>query len=228
MTNKNIYSSLGGLDPELIMKASPAEKGQSASRRGMRQKNKNGWITWSSLAACFCLIVTLGAIGIFTKDNPNTPQTDLPGYTVIEKYFLEGDVCIGEGATITHKGFDETSVTLHIEKNDETPLNLYFRGLNEGEAEAIFSGEGDLIITVNGSRADSIPTAPGKYEVVIDYSKFITKCDQMDTFLHIKDYGHFSLNGESLKVEGIGDIGDISEWGTLPFDVPENFSPWFD
>lgn len=28
MTNKNIYRSLGGLDPELIAKAAPAEKVQ--------------------------------------------------------------------------------------------------------------------------------------------------------------------------------------------------------
>lgn len=189
-----------------------------------KPKNRT-WIKWVSMAACFCLIITFGAIGLFMKDNPDTPQTDFPGYVAIEKYFLESDVCIGKGATITHKGFDETSITLHIEKNDATPLILYFRGLNEGEAEAIFSSDEDLIFTVNGERADSIPTAPGEYEVRIDYSKFITKCDQMDKFLHIKDYGHFSLNGKGLRIEG---IGDISEWESLPFDVPENFSTWFD
>ena len=217
MTNKNIYRSLGGLDPELIMKAAPADK--------VQKKKKNTWVKWVSMAACFCLIVTLGAIGLFMKDNPDTPQTDFPGYSAIEKYLLEGEVCKGEGAIITHKGFDETSITLYIEKTDETPLHLYFRGFNEGEAEAIFSSDEDLIFTVNGARADSIPTAPGKYEIRIDYSKFITKCDRMDMFLHIKDFGHFSLNGEGLRVEG---IEDISEWGTLPFDVPENFSTWFD
>lgn len=189
-----------------------------------KPKNRT-WIKWVSMAACFCLIITFGAIGLFMKDNPDTPQTDFPGYAVIEKYFLEGEVCKGEGAIITHKGFDETSITLYIEKTDETPLHLYLRGFNEGEAEAIFSSDEDLIFTVNGARADSIPTAPGEYEIRIDYSKFITKCDRMDTFLHIKDFGHFSLNGEGLRVEG---IGDISEWETLPFDVPENFSTWFD
>ena len=48
MTNKNIYMSLGGLDPELIMKAAPAEKVQK----------KNAWIKWTSLAAaCFALVI---------------------------------------------------------------------------------------------------------------------------------------------------------------------------
>ena len=221
MTQDKFTDAITELDSDILeryvrMKSSLAEK---------KRPKQRAWVKWVSMAACFCLIVTLGAIGLFMKDTPDTPQNEFPGYIAIEKYFLEGDVCTGEGTTITHKGFDETSITLYIEKTDETPLHLYFRGLNEGEAEAIFSRDEDLIFTVNGTRADSIPTAPGEYEVRIDYSKFITKCDQMDKFLHIKDFGHFSLNREGLRVEG---IEDISEWGTLPFDVPENFSTWFD
>ena len=53
MTNKNIYRSLGGLDPELIMKAAPAEK--------VQKKKKNSWVKWASLAACFCLVI----VGVF-------------------------------------------------------------------------------------------------------------------------------------------------------------------
>ena len=50
MTNKNIYMSLGGLDPELIMKAAPAEK--------VQKKKKNTWVQWASLAAaCFALVI---------------------------------------------------------------------------------------------------------------------------------------------------------------------------
>ena len=50
MTNKNIYRSLGGLDPELIMKAAPAEK--------VQKKKKNAGIKWTSLAAaCFALVI---------------------------------------------------------------------------------------------------------------------------------------------------------------------------
>ena len=53
MTNKNIYRSLGGLDPELILKAAPAEK--------VQKKKKNSWVKWASLAACFCLVI----VGVF-------------------------------------------------------------------------------------------------------------------------------------------------------------------
>ena len=39
MTNKNIYMSLGGLDPELIMKAAPAEKVQKKKHIILYVKN---------------------------------------------------------------------------------------------------------------------------------------------------------------------------------------------
>ena len=51
MTNKNIYKSLGGLDPELILKAAPAEK--------VQKKKKNTWIKWTSMAACFTILLVV-------------------------------------------------------------------------------------------------------------------------------------------------------------------------
>ena len=51
MTNKNIYKSLGDLDPELIMKAAPAEK--------VQKKKRNAWVKWASIAACFALLVSV-------------------------------------------------------------------------------------------------------------------------------------------------------------------------
>ena len=50
MTNKNIYRSLGGLDPELIMRAAPAEK--------VQKEKKSAWVKWASMAACFVLIAS--------------------------------------------------------------------------------------------------------------------------------------------------------------------------
>ena len=50
MTNKNIYISLGGLDPELVMKAAPAEK--------VQKKKRNTWVKWASMAACIALIIS--------------------------------------------------------------------------------------------------------------------------------------------------------------------------
>lgn len=64
MTNTNIYRSLGGLDPELIAKAAPAET--------VQKKKRNGWVKWASLAACFALILsTIIVIPMLSKDEPS-------------------------------------------------------------------------------------------------------------------------------------------------------------
>lgn len=52
MTSMNIYRCLGGIDPELIARAAPAEI--------PRKKKKKGWIKWASLAAaCLALVICI-------------------------------------------------------------------------------------------------------------------------------------------------------------------------
>ena len=58
MTNKNIYMNLGGLDPELIMKAAPAEK--------VQKKKSRTWVKWTSIAACLAIFVMVGALTLPT------------------------------------------------------------------------------------------------------------------------------------------------------------------
>ncbi len=68
MTNKNIYRSLGGLDPELVAKAAPAEK--------VQKKKKNAWIKWASIAACFTLIVS-ASLWLFVPGLGTYEQVDI-------------------------------------------------------------------------------------------------------------------------------------------------------
>ena len=52
MTSMNIYRCLGGIDPELIARAAPAEI--------PRRKKKKGWIKWAFLAAaCLALVICI-------------------------------------------------------------------------------------------------------------------------------------------------------------------------
>lgn len=78
MTNKNIYRSLGGLDPELIMKAAPAEK--------VQRKKKNAWIRWGTVAACFILVLSIISIVPMPQDNnlPDVPTWDTAQYSAEE------------------------------------------------------------------------------------------------------------------------------------------------
>ncbi len=231
MTNTNLLQAMGHIDPKLIADASPDAV--------IKKSANKSWVKWTSLAAAFCLIAAVGIVGFLKKDVTDNPGIDTVGllendtsdndshmFVAWEIVCLVGDVYNGKNAAITHKGFDETSITLYIEKTDNDPIRLLFRGFNDGEMQAVFSVDEDLIFTVNGESAPGIPTEPGKYEVKIDYSAFISKCDKTDTFLHYYDsstHVWFTLDGEGIKVAG---IEDISDWETSPFDSPDDSSPW--
>ena len=66
MTNKNIYKSLGGLDPELIMKAAPDNK---------VQKKSNIMARWIVVAACIALIIgAVIALPMLTRNPSDKPM----------------------------------------------------------------------------------------------------------------------------------------------------------
>ena len=74
----------------------------------------------------------------------------------------------------------------------------------------VFHDFSDLIIYVNGEKVDTIPTAPGKYEVKIDYSKFAMKCDELDPYMFVSAGGYFCLNDEGYKIVGDIDFSDLT------------------
>ena len=51
-----------------------------------------------------------------------------------------------------------------------------------------------LNITVNGEQVDNIPTAPGTYEITIDYSELNGFLDHIDPAVDIIGFGTFSLD----------------------------------
>ena len=82
MTNKNIYRSLGGLDPELVAKAAPVEK--------VQKNKKNAWVKWVSMAACLCLIIMGGVLGNLFR-SPDVPENNIMSYFVITAYAANGE-----------------------------------------------------------------------------------------------------------------------------------------
>ncbi|MBQ7337739.1 MAG: hypothetical protein IJW40_04700 [Clostridia bacterium] len=111
MTNKNIYMSLSGLDPELIMKAAPAEK--------VQKKKKNAWIKWASIAACLCLVVMVGVFAI-----PN-----LIGY----------HSCLSEDEIFERSNtyFDNYEELAAVVGNDTLLENIDFATLNDYELRLV-------------------------------------------------------------------------------------------
>ena len=128
MTNKNIYMSLGGLDPELIMKAAPAEK--------VQKKRKNTWLKWASLAAaCFALVICAVPIMnlIFGGSHSDAPISN--NYNSLEEVHnalgfdtlyskLELDKSNTKSITISYSSINGDS---GLQSNLEKPLQLKIR-----------------------------------------------------------------------------------------------------
>ena len=128
MTNKNIYMSLGGLDPELIMKAAPAEK--------VQKKKKNTWVKWASLAAaCFALVICAVPIMnlIFSDSHSDAPISN--NYNSLEEVHnalgfdtlyskLELDESNTKSITISYSSINGDS---GLQANLEKPLQLKIR-----------------------------------------------------------------------------------------------------
>ena len=207
MTQEKLIDAITDLDSDILnryfdMKADLAAK---------KKPRKRTWVKWASVAAaCFCLILVVSVV-FFKGEQPlNVPSAEYIGYTATSSFYYKNDVCNNEIATITHKGFDDTSITLYIDKKTNDSLVFAFRGWQSHNSEVITNTVADLIIYVNGEKVDVIPTAPGIYEVKIDYSKFALKCDELDPYMFISDVGYFSLNNEGYKIDGIDGLPDLT------------------
>lgn len=205
MKREKISEAMGNISSRHIKEAAEFKAEEKS------HKSKPSWVKWASLAAaCFCLVLVVSVVFFNGEQTPDTPSTEYIGYTATSSFYYEDDVCKNDIATITHKGFDDTSVTLLIEKNTNDPLVFAFRGWQSPNSKVITNTTADLIICVNGEKVDVIPTAPGLYEVKIDYGNFALKCDEIDPYMFVSDCGYFGLNNEGYKVDGIDGLPDLT------------------
>lgn len=88
MKNSKALDCIGYVDAEFIEKA----------ENYTTKKKRSGWIKWSSLAACLCLIV-VGAFSMFSSNHTNTIQKWSMGYPA-ESYF-KYCLAVPEGSSST-------------------------------------------------------------------------------------------------------------------------------
>ena len=127
MTTTNIYRSLGGLDPELIMKAAPAEK---------VQRKKNGWVKWVSFAAaCFALVICAIPIMnlVFSGSHSDAPISNT--YASLDEVHdalgfdtLYSNLTLNESTTNRISiSYDSVNGDNGLQANLEKPLQLKIR-----------------------------------------------------------------------------------------------------
>lgn len=209
MTNTNLLQAIGRIDPKLIADAAPDVPQKKSA-------NKT-WIKWASLAACLCLIITASIVIL-----PSVIDDIFPGETDYIHFVGEAVKTEYGTLTLTEENPAEYKCTFILEKNNDTPICFAFRGhtvlreyLDENGAilqevqnyhiitpydnykEAASNHivvNDKLIITVNGEPVDNIPTAPGTYEITIDYSELDDILDHIEPAVDVIGFGTFSID----------------------------------
>ena len=159
MTSKDLYLEFGNIDLDMVEAAAPSQK--------MKNKKRNTWTKWVSIAACFCLII---AATIIIVPHINHTQGDVnnAGDGVIAMLFTEAKVI---------EVYSATSVLVEITNENiygaNTDKNLFAVGeiirADFNEEIVLNLKPGDIVIIGRGNTAK------------VDYSQkpYIAQCNSI-------------------------------------------------
>lgn len=208
-----VTDAIGYLDTEML--AEHLKKKENLKNRS-NGKKKMSILKWSSLAACLCVVVAIGIILVPMMKNLWTE-----GGT--EKYYSLGKTVESEYGelTLVERDVDNKTCTFTFVKKTYDSICFKFGGVivkeqytdENGEThrkiqavDVVTNSEGykpenghevmdvALQIKVNGNVAESIPTAPGEYEIVIDYSSLYDSLYRVDNTVEVIGFGIFALD----------------------------------
>lgn len=210
MTNEKLYEVLGGIDEKHVKEA-----------REYRKAKKPIWIKWGAMAACLCLVV---AVVLPLIQNNNEWHTERPA-----KLNLEGAVLqTGDGELTYHTDdFSNHILAFTIVLNNEIPescVSFYADNILHKwtDSEGVVHSENELFqvitpcatfetnlhytvvdnvlaITVNGEEAMTMPTEPGTYEIVVDYSELYNRFDVVADSVIVWPFGELVINSERFE-----------------------------
>lgn len=208
-----VADAISYLDADLLTEhLKKKEKLKNRSNSG----KKTSILKWSGIAACLCVVVVIGIILIPMMQNLWTE-----GGT--ENFYSLGKTVENEyGAlTLVDRDFDNKTCTFTFVKKTDDPICFKFGGViikeqytdENGETQqkiqvvdVVSNSEGykpenghkvmdvSLKIKVNGNDVETIPTAPGEYEIVIDYSNLYGALYRVDNAVYVIGFGKFHLD----------------------------------
>ena len=207
MKTPRMANAVGHIDDDLITAAAECKK------------KPNRWLKWGSVAACLLLAVAMilpmlkdkhgnpskpdklndvGAI-LQTGDGTLTYHTDkfrehIVAFTIVLKNEIPSCYVVFSADTILHQWTDSEGIT-HMENQlfkVITPCTSYEIGIPYSVVDDALS------ITVNGEKATTMPTTPGTYEIVIDYSELYNRFDIVDENVDVWPFGDININSERV------------------------------
>ena len=208
-----VADAISYLDADLLTEhLKKKEKLKNRSNSG----KKTSILKWSGIAACLCVVVVIGIILIPMMQNLWTE-----GGT--ENFYSLGKTVENEyGAlTLVDRDFDNKTCTFTFVKKTDDHICFKFGGAiikeqytdENGEThqkiqavDVVSNSEGyipedghkvmdvALKIKVNGNDVETIPTVPGEYEIVIDYSSLYDSLYRVDNVVKVIGFGNFHLD----------------------------------
>jgi hypothetical protein len=155
---------------------------------------------------------------ILNDPNENADKITLQGVTV--------NSSIGQ-LTLTESNIENNQCTFTLIKENNKPIYICFRGFSiletytdengvehkkvqqyhiitpydnyEKAAENHIVLDNKLSISVNGKKADKLPTAPGTYEITIDYSELYEFLDHVEPAVEAYSFGSFVISDDSIQ-----------------------------
>lgn len=209
MRGHEMLEAISNLDPSFIEAAAQKPKAK-----------QSGWIKWGTLTACICLLFAV-VFPIFNND--------IWGAKKPAKLNLEGAVLQSGNGTLTYHtdNFREHILAFTIVIKNEIPgCHVAFTAENildewsdnEGgihmeneqfqvitpcasfEPNLSYTVVDDILsITVNGQVATTMPTAPGTYEIVIDYGELYDRFDIVSERVEVWGFGAIVINSEKYN-----------------------------
>ena len=213
MKTPRIAKAVEHIDDDLISAAADSKRSQSPG----------SWLKWTAIAACLILVVAmafpmlnnnqwiteegkrLNLVGsvLRTGDGSVTYHTDnfsehILAFTLV----LENEIpacCVAFSAdNILNQWTDREGV---VQMENElfkviTPCTSFETFFETNNSYTVVDDV--LFITVNGKKATTMPTTPGTYEIVIDYSELYNRFDIVVESVDIWPFGDILINCETF------------------------------
>lgn len=208
MNNYIVIDAISNIDDDLLAQ-------HLKKRLELKNKEKKIFVKWSALAACMCFVIAISCMLVPIIQNYMTEAETVKGYsigkTVENKYgaltLIESDVvnktCM---FTLVKKNntpiyFKFGGVVIKEEYTDEQGVShkkiqmvdviTHYDGYEPEHGHKVI--DVNLLINVNGELVDSIPTAPGEYEIKIDYSELYNSLYAVEDVVEVLGFGNFFL-----------------------------------
>ena len=194
---------------------------QKERLRQKKQKTKRTGFRIGAIAACFCLIIVATIMvvpNMLNNPNENADKITRQGVTV--------NSSIGQ-LTLTESNIENNQCTFTLIKENNKPIYICFRGFSiletyndengvehkkvqqyhivtpydnyEKAAENHIVLDNKLNINVNGEKVDILPTAPGTYEITIDYSELYEFLDHVEPAVEAYSFGSFVISDDFIQ-----------------------------